>query len=524
MKQKKLLIRLSMLLMVPLILSCEKDLYDDAMAKDKVTFKSNIYRLSDLKAFYPEVYSTYKQAITKPILRGGPLAKEMYGFDVDTASILYLEKEDGYKSYTFEIKELSKVQDYLDNLVISTTADGKTEVFHVKYDLYKTIDEVQQQVKEEDVKEVSFERISLTTFGYRGEFCASFGIWIPVPNCTGDVMSQGEQPGCFNSDGTRAEHLTFVGVTYCSGPSGSVDSAGPTAPPGPPPGPGPAPGPQPGGNSGGADPTDPSSPPVSTPIPDDGNNDDADPNQPISTAPWAAGDEPPTETPCEGLKDLSKKANLKPNIDWLKSNVNNPPNDREWGVEMRKENDYNTGDPVYINENKISPNNSSIRLAYGDRQYAVAHSHPKNGQPMFSFADVVLLRNLYLNALPSALNMVTMMLVCKNDEGITKTYSIKVDNIDNLVEEINLRLDNPAYADLPTEENKVKAEVEQQAIVYKHAAGQYEKSFLQQFSGFGISLYSAADEFLLNWDKLDLGTNPDSTSQNSLIVIPTPCN
>jgi hypothetical protein len=526
MRQKTFLKAGLFLLLISLFYSCEKDLYEEALIPANGKVKADVMHLSDVKWINPNAYEAYSKIHLKSTRPKSSTAKEMYGVDVDTTKILYLEKEDGYKSFTFTVKQEEEAQHYLKNLIISIKPDGEMYAFLAKYDLNKALEEVNQQQIKDEINNLEFFRISLTTYDYRDEICISIGTWVSVPKCEGELVTPEESPRCFNSDGTRAYITVFIGTTACSGGGGGPSPIGPDPhPPVPPTNPGP---PSP-GNLGGGDGTHTGTgtSPGSTGTNPDGNNPDPTENQPITTAPWMEGDDgPDPPTPCDQLNDLTKttNANIKPNIDWLKTKLNGP-NVVENGVEFSKGLDPATGDPVYTNNNIVSANNANVPIMTGGNHYGGAHTHPNNGHPMLSFGDLVVLRDLYQNAKPSSKTEVTFILVCKTSivPYTIKTYAIKVDDINSLISEINLRLSNPAYSSLPTEDDKVNAEVKRQAGIYDKCNGEYEKSFLQQFGSFGISLYKA-DDYVDNWKKLDLGTNPDPTAPNQLIVTEAPCN
>ncbi len=59
---------------------------------------------------------------------------------------------------------------------------------------------------------------------------------------------------------------------------------------------------------------------------------------------------------------------------------------------------------------------------------------------------------------------------------------------------------------------------DEQRIKYDNNRNQLEKSFLQQFALYGVSLYKATDDSLNNWNKLELSTSTPLTVQS------IPCN
>jgi hypothetical protein len=73
---------------------------------------------------------------------------------------------------------------------------------------------------------------------------------------------------------------------------------------------------------------------------------------------------------------------------------------------------------------------------------------------------------------------------------------------------------DPNYAKYLTEKGRIDAIHLDQAILYYKSNGQLEKSFLEQFAAFGISIYKV-DAALSSFNKLALSNST---------VTSTPCN
>ena len=213
-------------------------------------------------------------------------------------------------------------------------------------------------------------------------------------------------------------------------------------------------------------------------------------------------------------KDTANKKNLSKEIEWLVAKVKARNNNKESGVEVQMR---MNADETYRNEfNRIdSPDKFSVGLSTGDMYIGGIHSHPSDGYAMFSFQDVRFLLNAYDGASSSRKSDVFNMVVCKDDNGVTNTYTIKVDNIENLRKKVNSVWNADKYASYTTIDDRIKAIQRDQAKVYEKSNGELEKSFLEQFKDFGISIYKA-DESLSSFSKLTLN------SLNALTKIP--CN
>jgi hypothetical protein len=231
---------------------------------------------------------------------------------------------------------------------------------------------------------------------------------------------------------------------------------------------------------------------------------------------------PPTQTqqdPCEQLKKLGDptKNNIKPNVDLLKQKVNSNDNNSEIGFESKR--NLNFDNTVsYINTNVTSPNQFQVELSTGGNNIGGGHSHPDGSYGMFSFGDVKFLSEAYNNASSTRKEEVFFIVTCKNPVGLVKTYSLKVNDIDALTNNIYAVLNDPKYAYIPDESLKIDAIHYDQSSIYSQSGIDLEKSFLQQFSAFGISLYEATDDTMTHWSKLELDADPANPVKN------TPCN
>ena len=230
--------------------------------------------------------------------------------------------------------------------------------------------------------------------------------------------------------------------------------------------------------------------------------------------------------PCEELKKLvnSTRVNgsIKTNVDLLKAKVNSNDNTSEISFDTEK---HMNSDETYTYTNTNRTGLTATAPIYtGHHFIGGGHNHPKQGVPMFSFEDVQTFRDIYRETFPSNRNEVYLILVCKDNNGVTKTYALKVDDYDALNNEVDAVWYDPKYAEYTEENNQRIDQIKRlQGKKYDKCGGQYEKSFLQQFGGYGISMYQATNEALTTWSKLELGNgNPLDPSQ--LTVNSNPCN
>ncbi len=220
--------------------------------------------------------------------------------------------------------------------------------------------------------------------------------------------------------------------------------------------------------------------------------------------------------------DSNSPNSLKANLNWLKEKVNAPANTTENGFVISKKMVY--PENYKYNFTQVPSGGAySIEFKTGTGYVGTAHSHPSTEYAMFTFQDVRSLIEVYDKA-NTTKDEVFVALVCKDKSGVTNTYMLKIDyikgvngdlrdNIGGLKAQVNAVWDHPDYAKY-TDEEKIEAIHQKQAQIYDKSNGQLEKSFLEQFKDFGISLYKA-DAELNNFSKLTL---------NNGVVTSTPCN
>jgi hypothetical protein len=223
--------------------------------------------------------------------------------------------------------------------------------------------------------------------------------------------------------------------------------------------------------------------------------------------------------PCENLSNMANPSgqNIVPSINFLVQKVvNNTP--IEWGVDFNKTGPTSllTQDSQFsYNNNQVQGLSDSVNMTYGPNYAGAAHCHTNNGVGLFSFADV---RNLSLAFNAANYNIkkdVTSILVVPNPVSplSPKVYAIKVDNYTALANAIDAELNDPRYAD-PNVNIAIRRIHADMAKTMQ--GSNFEKSFLEKYSNFGISLYKATNNNFDDWSKLKV--NP--TSLGGIEIVP----
>jgi hypothetical protein len=229
---------------------------------------------------------------------------------------------------------------------------------------------------------------------------------------------------------------------------------------------------------------------------------------------------------CNTLIDLvtnPNKPSLKPEIDYLKSELDNPNLAVEHGVEFKVK--HNSDDTYTYNYDRVvSPNPRNVPLYTGLNYYGAAHLHiGKGGASIFSYGDLRWLVESYEGARTLFKKDVTYMLAVKNPTtGVKSVYALKVNDIDLFKQNVDAVWNNQKYATTTNEDDKMRKINKDLAVKYSESAD-VEKTFLQLFGNDGLSLYKAKNDALDNWDQLNLETSTDPTTLGELTVTKKPC-
>jgi len=473
-------------------LGCTKDIYEDATKPNESKFFKTInFEEFEKNHTVFQKYKGFDEVKTRALASRSEI-DSLYGFTVKTDEAKYI-KEGDYDSYTFEIYWPNAGDEKLSNLLLSKNADGGYDAYIVIYDFSKESLSGMTQV-ELASKETKFFYLDYESGEAR----------VLMEGCVFWYEQHCNPPRDGNNDGGSIEpECIWVRKEICAHPGGGGPPDGWDAAPGTGnPSQNPTTGNPPSGSgSGSGSPTHITSPTVCARCP---NFNDGD-------------------TPCNQLKfalerdatNSGLKPNLKPQIQWLQGKVDE---NLEYGVEIKKSVNI-AGDMAYTPTQKASTANFEIALEQNSYMIGWLHSHPLNAYGMFSFGDLKFLRDGYETSYGSRKQEVFTIIVCRDKlhPTQTNTYALKVDDFAVFSAKVDAVWN--LYANISNDDEKRKKIHLNQSKIYDRSNNQLEKSFLQQFQGFGISLYKANNN-LTNWSKLDLSTTPNSP----LTVIETPCN
>lgn len=176
-----------------IFISCERDLYDEAIQKDKNILVKNI-SLSELsRKDNAKLFSSVDEVRNKKKnIQGKIVYDSINDIYFDDQSGKYIEREDGYKSYTFPILKYGSGDKKIENIVFSLNEIGEYDVFKAKYDFTK--EEMENLTKQEmESQNVIYTGISQGKLGQI--VCINTVKWISYP------IDEGNNEGNFGYTG-----------------------------------------------------------------------------------------------------------------------------------------------------------------------------------------------------------------------------------------------------------------------------------------------------------------------------------
>ena len=118
--------------------SCEKDLYDEAIQKDKNILVKNISLSKLSRKNNAKLFSSVDEVRNKKKnVQGKIVYDSINDIYFDDENGKYIEREDGYKSYTFPIIKFGNGDKKIENIVFSLNEMGEYDVYKAQYDFTK---------------------------------------------------------------------------------------------------------------------------------------------------------------------------------------------------------------------------------------------------------------------------------------------------------------------------------------------------------------------------------------------------
>jgi hypothetical protein len=461
-KRKHILKKLLIFGIAVLLASCSEDLYDEQINKNNskytVTNKTFEELLKD-KRFM----KTYSELNISDNSTSKTVMEQNYNFTITDVPAKVIEYS-GKISYTFHIVRDTVNTDYFENLIVGSDSLNQTTAYIAKYKKDFTKPSLDNKVP--------FTKFSCNSIIYNNNQTARVVACVEIvyPACTdtGEKYCAGRVCG-FNS------------VFVCSGSSGSSGSG------------------ELGGSGtswqGGGTGT----------IPHDGGG-GGTPN-------------PDATDPCTTLTKAKNDSKVQTAIDDLKTKTTD---EKEFAYEIERRRSLLTDSGYEYNTKFKTGTNFGVIVTTGNYVQGQAHNHPINGVAIPSFDDIfwTQLCEEEISVTNDGTAFNTIVSPDPANPGGTILYSITIDNIEALQAATAAVFNLPeilAETDEKIKRKKIMEKFEKIFVPLKSNTDAQEKTFLQTFATYGITLTKFNDA-TQKWEKLKLDpTNPNNVTKE-------PCN
>lgn len=186
-------------------LSCQHDEFIEQSKNNDFIFKT--ITLNEVKSHSDKAATLFTKST-----KSSKFNKTSSATEIDSSNVIYLERKNGFKSFTYRLKDDVSLNQF-NNIVVYEFPDGSNKVFTVKYLLNKSLLEA---TKENNLKssiigyETSVLKFNNPYQKAASYSCISIGYWVVVDKCEGELVTPENNPGCFNSDGSRATREVFI--------------------------------------------------------------------------------------------------------------------------------------------------------------------------------------------------------------------------------------------------------------------------------------------------------------------------
>lgn len=483
-------------------LSCEKDLYDDAVYKPE---KSTIKEVKFDELFKDSKFKSLLQSVSNNSNMARSAFENQNGFTISNTNVKVIQT-DSVTSYTMLIQRDSVFNSsYFENLVIQEDIFNNQKAYLIKYTPRRIIPTNHNSFTLEG--EITKSQIAFTGFNRNNSYqnTTQTDCYIEVLMC--NESWTGNSVGTSHVATGYCKNINYLSVsrvkTICqdNGGGSSDTTIGDPF--------------NGGGSSPGSD-GDGLGDPFSGGGSSTGgsgtgstgtNNEGFDSE--VVTSPVAP--EITLLTPCNKLNKLFNIPNpdIKSTIqNHLQTNIPINPNG-EKAAYLQKLPNGSMGTTI---SNPTTTNSVGIRT--GGNFYSAIHTHNITLYPMFSYSDVVVLNELNNKTQSHNQGMASFLLTCIDDNNTPQTYAI-VFETNELNNNLNFFLNTPE--NIGCTQAEIAREIDKLLGEEFSKDSNYERVFLKFMAHTNVSLYKA-NSTLTSWNHL----TPSSGFSNS--IISTPCN
>ncbi|MEY4834080.1 MAG: hypothetical protein RI980_195 [Bacteroidota bacterium] len=221
---KQKLKNILLLVTVLFTFSCSKDAYDENLNIDTRDYRFKKINFQELRNINNQAF--IESAKLKKVLPADKhnSIESISDFDIDLQNIQYLKKTNNQETFSFRVLQ-SATATFSQNIVIDCKPNQSPQTYLVTYYLNKHLGQISNNdMFMNSITSTSTARLNSSSSNVTNTSgCLEVGYYEEVDYCEGELTTPGENPECFNNDGSRRKVLVFKVLASDCSTSGGED-------------------------------------------------------------------------------------------------------------------------------------------------------------------------------------------------------------------------------------------------------------------------------------------------------------
>lgn len=212
------------LVIVLFTFSCSKDAYDENLNLDSRDY--HFKKINFLELSHINNQAFIESAKLKKVLPADKhnTIESISDFDIDLQNIQYLKKTNSQETFSFRILQ-SATATFSQNIVIDCKPNQSPQTYLITYYLNKQLGQIStDDMFMNSITSTSTSRLNSSSSNVTNTSgCLEVGYYEEEDYCEGELSTPGENPECFNNDGSRRKVLVFKVLASDCSTSGGED-------------------------------------------------------------------------------------------------------------------------------------------------------------------------------------------------------------------------------------------------------------------------------------------------------------
>jgi hypothetical protein len=221
---KQKLKNILLLLTVLFTFSCSKDTYEENLNLDSRDYHFKKINFQELRNINNQAF--IESAKLKKVLPADKhnSIESISDFDIDLQNIQYLKKVNNQETFSFRVLQ-SATATFSQNIVIDCKPNQSPQTYLITYYLNKQLGQIStNDMFMNSITSTSTARLNSSSSNVTNTSgCLEVGYYEEEDYCEGELTTPGENPECFNNDGSRRKVLVFKVLASDCSTSGGED-------------------------------------------------------------------------------------------------------------------------------------------------------------------------------------------------------------------------------------------------------------------------------------------------------------